>query len=73
MLAARRLELALILANNPRTPAGILGSASDIARTIDGGSHLSKEGRAKLFSGRYPVAWGKDKVQPHAFEPNCSQ
>ena len=67
LLAARRLELALILANDPRTPVGITADASDVARKIVGASHLSKAGREKLFTGKYPLAWGKDVVQPDAF------
>jgi hypothetical protein len=64
---ARRLEMALIFKNDPRNPVGIIADASAVARTINGAGHLSKEGRVKLFTGQYPVAWGKDKVQPDAF------
>ncbi len=67
LLAARRLELALILANDPQLPVGIISNASDVARKITGANHLSKEGRERLFTGQYPLAWGTDKVQPDAF------
>ena len=67
LLAARRLELALILANDPRTPIGIIDNASEVARKIPGASHLSQDGRKKLFTSQYPLAWGKDKVDPDAF------
>ena len=67
LLAARRLELALNLANDKSKPVGIIANASDVARAINGASHLSKEGREKLFTGQYPLSWGKDKVRPDAF------
>src|ERR1019366_1171822 len=67
LLAARRLELALVLANDPRTPVGIIENASSIARTITGSSHLSKDGRDRLFTGKYRLAWGKETVEADAF------
>ena len=73
MLAARRLERALILANDPRSPVGIVDNASDVARNIPGANHLSTEGRQKLFSEKYPLAWGKDTVQPDAFVTGTSE
>jgi hypothetical protein len=73
LLAARRLELALILANDPRMPVGILENASEVANKIKGVSHLSKEGREKLFTGRYPLAWGKDSEQPDAFATGTAE
>jgi hypothetical protein len=66
-LAARRLEMALILANDPVAPIGIIDNASDTAQKIAGASHLSKAGRLKLLSARYPLAWGKESVAPDAF------
>src|SRR5262245_35524070 len=50
-LAAQRLELALILANDPRDPVGIIENASDVARNIAGANHLNAAGRVKLFAG----------------------
>jgi hypothetical protein len=73
LLAARRLELALILANDPNAPVGITANASEVARKIDGASHLSKEGREKLFAGKYPLAWGKGTVQPDAFVTGATE
>ncbi len=73
LLVARRLELALILANDPRAPIGITANASEVARTIAGASHLSKEGRQKLFQAQYPLAWGKETVQPDAFITGTAQ
>src|SRR5438046_3103528 len=48
-LAARRLELAMILSNDPKTPIGIIDNASAVASTIAGASHLTMAGRTKLF------------------------
>jgi hypothetical protein len=67
LLLARRLELALILANDPKTPIGIIEDASAIAQKTPGANHLSKEGRLKLFEPSYPLAWGTDKVRANAF------
>src|SRR5262245_45663730 len=67
LLLAQRLELALILANKPRDPLGIIENASVVAQTIPEASHLSKAARLKLFGAQYPLAWGTQKVQPDAF------
>jgi hypothetical protein len=67
LLAARRLELALILANDPRNPVGIIDNASAVASRIAGACHLKKDARQKLFTKEYPLAWGKDMVRPDAF------
>jgi hypothetical protein len=67
LLAARRLELALILANDPRNPVGIIDNASAVASRIAGASHLKKDARQKLFTSEYPLAWGKNMVRPDAF------
>jgi hypothetical protein len=67
LLLARRLELALVLANDPKHPVGIIEDASAVAQKTAGASHLNKEGRLKLFAPSYPLAWGNDKVQADAF------
>jgi hypothetical protein len=69
LLLARRLELALVLANETRdkNPVGIIENASAVAQNIPGASHLSRDNRLKLFSAQYPLAWGNQKVQPDAF------
>ncbi|MFM7071766.1 MAG: hypothetical protein ACKO38_08255 [Planctomycetota bacterium] len=64
---AEKLELALILGNPVRDPLGIVHAASNVAASIPGGSHLSKEGRSKLFTRDYPLAWGNRRVVPDAF------
>jgi len=72
-LAARRLELALILANDPRTPVNIINNASDVAQKIPGANHLKKDGRLKLFAAKYPLAWGTEMVEPDAFVTGIMQ
>jgi hypothetical protein len=67
-LLATRLELALILKTNEANPkVGIIHDASTVAAAIPGASHLTHEGRQKLFSGSYPLAWGNKKVNADAF------
>ena len=63
-LLARRLEVALVFANDPRQPITLIENASSIAQSIEGASHVSRPGRAKLFSKRYPAMWGDAKVKP---------
>jgi len=63
----KKLELAMVVANNARDPLGLIGDASKVAAEIPGASHLSKEGREKLFSREYPLAWGDEEVVPDAF------
>lgn len=67
LLTARRLEIALILANDPGKPVGIIDNASEVARTIAGAGHRTKAERDKLFGAAYPLAWGKTNVKPDAF------
>lgn len=69
MTIATRLEIALILANDKdaKKQIGIIQNASAVAAGLKDASHLTKEGRVKLFDARYPLAWGKDKVTPDAF------
>lgn len=67
MLLARQLETALIIGNDVRNPIGIVDNASEAAAKISGANHLSAAGRARLFGARYPLAWGKDKVNVDAF------
>ncbi|QDU76775.1 hypothetical protein Pan97_38320 [Bremerella volcania] len=63
----KKLELALVVANDARNPMGLVGDASKVAAQIPGASHLSTEGRKKLFSREYPLAWGEEEVVPDAF------
>jgi hypothetical protein len=64
---AERLELALIIKNKPLDPIGIVHNASQVAATLPGANHLTAEGRQKLFTGQYPLAWGNAAVVPDAF------
>lgn len=64
---SEKLELALILVNDVRQPIGIVHDASSVAAGIVGANHLSEDGRKKLFSTQYPLAWGEAKVIPDAF------
>jgi hypothetical protein len=64
---ARRLELALLLANDPRHPIGVVANAGAVAQRTPGANHLSRAGRLKLFEARYPLAWGNQEVTPDAF------
>jgi hypothetical protein len=63
---ANRLEVALVLCNRSEQ-LGIIHDASAVAAGLRGASHLTKEGREVLFSGRYPLAWGGQKVGADAF------
>src|SRR5262245_53219599 len=69
-LLARRLELALILANDPRNPIGIIDDASAVAAKSSGANHRTPEGRKVLLErARYKLAWGDPRVRvaPDAF------
>jgi len=77
----QKLELALVMANPARKAdeakqVGIVRSASNVAATIDGATHLSEVGRKLLFSKTYPLAWkhlGKTDVVPDAFIVGVAQ
>ena len=68
-LLADRLELGMVL-GNPFAEADQLkiieGASSHVAK-IDGGDHLTDEGRSKIFNAKYPIAWGDEKATPDAF------
>jgi hypothetical protein len=69
-LLARRLELALILANDPRNPIGIIDDASAVAAKTPGANHRTPQGRTVLLDrARYKLAWGDPRVsvRPDAF------
>ncbi len=66
-LLAQRLEVALVLANDARAPVGVVKNAGAVARRVEGASHLTRDGREKLFGAKYPLAWGKEQVSPDAF------
>ena len=68
---ADRLEVALVLANDndTSTQLGIIRNASAVAASIAGADHTSAQGREKLLSGRYPLAWGdsEQRIEADAF------
>ena len=68
-LLARRLELALVLANDPRNPVGVIDNATAVAARTAGANHLTPAGRQALFAPQYDLAWGdpKPKVTADAF------
>lgn len=69
---AEKLELALVLANpakesEAKNQIGVIRSASDVAKSIEGANHLTPEGRKLLFTKPYPLAWvtrGQSSVVP---------
>src|SRR5262249_40174129 len=62
-LLARRLEVALVLANDPRNPVNIIDDASAVAAKTPGANHYTAEGRKSLFAAQYKLAWGDPKVR----------
>lgn len=65
---ATRLENALILADDPEKPIGIIRDATTAAAAADPKhTHLTQEGRTSLFKISYPLAWGNQKVSADAF------
>jgi len=68
-LVARRLEVALVLVNDPRNPIGIIDDASAVAARTPGASHGNPKGREILLAARYKLAWGDPRVRvtPDAF------
>jgi hypothetical protein len=68
-LLARRLEVALVLANDPRRPINLIDDASAVAAMTPGANHYTAAGRNALFAARYKLAWGDPRVKasPDAF------
>ncbi len=75
MFLADRLEVALILvnSNDPAKQIGIIKKASATAAKIPGASHVTADGRAKLFTSEYPLSWGDSNVKPDAFLTGIAQ
>jgi hypothetical protein len=73
MALAHRLEVALLLANDPRMPVGILRNPSAVAVRVKGANHLTPQGRKPLFEADYPLAWGRDEVKADAFVTGTAQ
>lgn len=68
-LLARRLEVALVLANDPRKPIELIEDASAVAARTPGANHRTPEGRKVLLGAKYRLAWGDPSVRatPDAF------
>ncbi len=73
LMMARRLEVALVLANEPKRPIGIIRNASAVAARTKGANHRTPLGRKKLFGADYPLAWGKTEVKADAFVTGTAQ
>src|SRR5262249_32577899 len=69
---ARMLENALIMRNDPEKPIGIVADASRVAAGHkEHATYLTPQGREKLFTYRYPLAWGKETIIPDLFLTGC--
>jgi hypothetical protein len=68
-LLADRLEAALTMANpaDPKEQMQIVRDASSVAANIPAASHLSDEGRKRLFKAKYPLAWSSESVEVDRF------
>jgi hypothetical protein len=68
-LLARRLEVALVMANDPRKPIELIDDASAVAAKTPGANHLTPDGRKILLGANYRLAWGNPNVRvaPDAF------
>lgn len=64
---ASRLENALILANDPKAPIGIIHDADHVAIEKKLPGYAKAEDRRKIFETRFPLAWGNETVTPHTF------
>ena len=72
-LLAQRMEVALVLANNPRDPITLIEDASTTAETITGATHLTKAGRKLLLDGQYTAMWGDQKIKPDVLVTGIAQ
>jgi hypothetical protein len=59
--------LALLNPNGANLQLNLIHDASAVAATIPGADHLSVDGRKRLFSESYPMAWGDKMVDAEAF------
>jgi len=55
---ATQLETAVAIYRRNKMTFGVIADASGTAAGINGASHLSTDGRSRLFSGSYRLAWG---------------
>lgn len=64
---ATPLMVALVLADDPGDPLGIIHDADAVAAKIQGANHLTQLGRQKLFTRSYQLGWGEGRVEADAF------
>jgi hypothetical protein len=65
---ANRLEIALILENDPKAPINIIQNASAVAATLKGANHTTAKGREVLFKyDKYPLSWGTGSDKANMF------
>ena len=64
---ADRLEAALVMAAESHSKLKIVRNASAVAATIEGASYLSPHGREQLYTAKYPVAYGDERVEVDLF------
>jgi hypothetical protein len=69
MLLARRLEVALAVANDIAKPIGLIRNASAVAARTRGANHRKRAGRKPLFAASYPLITGRPprEVKADAF------
>src|SRR5262249_29718350 len=67
-LLTRRLEVALVLANSPRNPVGVIDDASAVAARTRGAKHRTSEGRKNPFAPHDQLAWGEPE-EPVTADP----
>ena len=65
-LLAKRLEVALVLANDPRAPITLIDNASAVAAQTPGANHRTPEGRKVLLAAKYKPMWGDPKAGARA-------
>jgi len=66
---ASQFQLAILMNVSRKDPIAVLRDPSGVAAGIPGATHLTAEGRAKLFAAEYPVVVGmpEQRVKPGAF------
>ncbi|MGI9473596.1 MAG: hypothetical protein ACR2NZ_18785 [Rubripirellula sp.] len=70
---ARRMEVALLIANDERATIGIIDDASAVAATLGAASYLKADERRRLFDVEYPLHWRDEPVVPHALVTGLMQ
>ncbi|MEM9186730.1 MAG: hypothetical protein AAGB00_09575 [Planctomycetota bacterium] len=66
-MLARRMEIALGLANPEDEPLNLIRDASAVAERVPGADLLTTAGKAELFTAEYPLHWRAFPVKADAF------